>query len=301
MSFAYPAEVTSETGRKKYKQKILREFPETLKADIFILNDKETKADLLFYTEHPNAWHTALCLANKQLKMAAPRTPQTPRTPGFVQRIQDCLSLLEVEITEFKENKLQESDTIQQLKEELRLFKEETKLTIRELGLCQNIRKKHQRYSARQEPTHSPPQPGTTGHLPPNNRDECSAQDDPAQQSLCQDDPTQRSSAQRSPTQDDPAQRSPIQDDPAQRRPTQDDPAQRSPAQRSPTQDDPAQRRPTQDDPAQWNPTQDDPAQRSPAQRSPTQDDPAQRSPAQRSPLQQDPVQQHFLQLPPAE
>ncbi|KAJ8356549.1 hypothetical protein SKAU_G00193430 [Synaphobranchus kaupii] len=64
----------------------------------------------------------------------APRTPQTPRTPVSVQRIQDCLSLLEVEITEFKENKLQENDTIQQLKEELRLFKEETKLTIRELG-----------------------------------------------------------------------------------------------------------------------------------------------------------------------
>ncbi|KAJ8361335.1 hypothetical protein SKAU_G00178600 [Synaphobranchus kaupii] len=66
--------------------------------------------------------------------VSPPHTPQTPRTPVSVQRIQDCLSLLEVEITEFKENKLQESDTIQQLKEELRLFKEETKLTIRELG-----------------------------------------------------------------------------------------------------------------------------------------------------------------------
>lgn len=47
-----------------------------------------------------------------------------------VQRIQECLSLLEVEIIEFKENKLSESDTIQQLKDEIKLLKEETNTAV---------------------------------------------------------------------------------------------------------------------------------------------------------------------------
>lgn len=116
IAFAYPADVTSETGRKKHKHKVMREFPETLKADLCVLNDKVIKADLLFYTEHPNAWHTALCSANKQLKMAgnkAMRQLYLDTVPKFniniynngtvmIQGSEDSLEKFEMDFTNIK-------------------------------------------------------------------------------------------------------------------------------------------------------------------------------------------------------
>ena len=235
----YPEDLTNEAEKKKYRSKLLKDHPETLKADFKRQGDRAVITDLLFFTEHPEAWHATLreqyddlkMIGNKSIRQlytgtvpkfninfyntgtvmvqgsqtrmeefekdfsrlktlvgekktsvplttaptaqsnvhiqpsairatviadspsqpSAPSTtaptshvhtasstppsarfnnPHTPRTPVSVQRIQECLSLLEVEIIEFKENKLSESDTIQQMKNEIKLFKEETNTVV---------------------------------------------------------------------------------------------------------------------------------------------------------------------------
>ncbi|XP_058852600.1 uncharacterized protein LOC131699533, partial [Acipenser ruthenus] len=114
----YPDEVTSAKAKKLYKNKLMKESPETLIADCSLAGDKRTKTNLLFYTEHPTAWHTTLCTAHN------PRTlPLTPRLPSTVQHLKECLSLLEVEFAEFKEftlTTLTENDLVQQIRDEVR-------------------------------------------------------------------------------------------------------------------------------------------------------------------------------------
>ncbi|XP_041939849.1 flocculation protein FLO11-like [Alosa sapidissima] len=225
---SYPATVNSETQRKKYKEQLLRDSPETLVTDFMVLNGKETKVDLVFFTSHPEAWHQTLSSYNKAFKMAGnkamrqlyldskpkfniniynngtvmiqgsetgldqferdfsklkarvekvkptvpsaaaaettrptppppapsgsttappsapsppaatlPHSPQTPRTVS-VQRIQECLSFVEMEIAEFKESQLMDSDTTKQLMEEFKTFKKENELKIKNLELEMN-------------------------------------------------------------------------------------------------------------------------------------------------------------------
>ncbi|CAB1313300.1 unnamed protein product [Coregonus sp. 'balchen'] len=55
--FEYPAEIKSEKGRINFKHRILRENPETLFADC---SQNGTVTNLLFYTDHTTAWHTAV-------------------------------------------------------------------------------------------------------------------------------------------------------------------------------------------------------------------------------------------------
>ncbi|KAJ8360504.1 hypothetical protein SKAU_G00170290 [Synaphobranchus kaupii] len=181
LAISYPDNGSSDTARKKYKAKLLRDFPETLRADFMIFKDEERKTDLLFYTEHPNDWHTALSSAIKDLKMAGNKAMRqlfletTPkfninlynngtvmiqgsthrleqfernfdRTTVSVQRIQECLSMLEMEITEFKESKLQETDSVQQLRLELEKLKKESSSKLGELETSvTNLHKKNQR------------------------------------------------------------------------------------------------------------------------------------------------------------
>ena len=73
-SFSYSEEANSESKNKKYKAEILRENPETLKADFTVINRRETKADLLFYTEHPDVCHSTLLADNKHFKMCGNKT-----------------------------------------------------------------------------------------------------------------------------------------------------------------------------------------------------------------------------------
>ncbi|MGH0114782.1 UNVERIFIED_CONTAM: hypothetical protein FKN15_049656 [Acipenser sinensis] len=68
----YPVEVTSAKAKKLYKNKLIKlmkESPETLIADCSLAGGKRTKTNLLFYTEHPTAWHTALCTAHSNIKL----------------------------------------------------------------------------------------------------------------------------------------------------------------------------------------------------------------------------------------
>ncbi|MGH0192066.1 UNVERIFIED_CONTAM: hypothetical protein FKN15_002812 [Acipenser sinensis] len=65
----YPDEVTSAKAKKLYKNKLMKESPETLIADCSLAGGKRTKTNLLFYTEHPTAWHTALCTAHSNIKL----------------------------------------------------------------------------------------------------------------------------------------------------------------------------------------------------------------------------------------
>ncbi|KAM9471733.1 uncharacterized protein ACWYII_007451 [Salvelinus alpinus] len=58
--------------------------------------------------------------------------PTTPRTPAM-QRFHNTLSLVEAEVIELRENMLQEEDTVQKLKEEMKQFKEESRASIAKL------------------------------------------------------------------------------------------------------------------------------------------------------------------------
>ncbi|MGH0141572.1 UNVERIFIED_CONTAM: hypothetical protein FKN15_026301 [Acipenser sinensis] len=57
----YSEEVRFAQAKRQHKNKALRQSPETLIADYTVLGECRVKSNLLFYTQHPTAWHTALC------------------------------------------------------------------------------------------------------------------------------------------------------------------------------------------------------------------------------------------------
>ncbi|MGH0119772.1 UNVERIFIED_CONTAM: hypothetical protein FKN15_025651 [Acipenser sinensis] len=57
----YPEELSSAKARKNYKDRVLRESLETLIANYSTVDNCRVKCNLLLYTEHPSAWHSALC------------------------------------------------------------------------------------------------------------------------------------------------------------------------------------------------------------------------------------------------
>ncbi|MGH0147487.1 UNVERIFIED_CONTAM: hypothetical protein FKN15_010703 [Acipenser sinensis] len=59
--FQYPAELRSAQARKHHKLSVLRENPECLYTDYSGTGDKKMRSNLIFYTQHLNAWHTAVC------------------------------------------------------------------------------------------------------------------------------------------------------------------------------------------------------------------------------------------------
>ncbi|MGH0124272.1 UNVERIFIED_CONTAM: hypothetical protein FKN15_017959 [Acipenser sinensis] len=59
--FQYPAELRSAQARKHHKLSMLRENPECLYTDYSGTGDKKMRSNLIFYTQHFNAWHTAVC------------------------------------------------------------------------------------------------------------------------------------------------------------------------------------------------------------------------------------------------
>ncbi|MGH0149109.1 UNVERIFIED_CONTAM: hypothetical protein FKN15_014316 [Acipenser sinensis] len=59
--FQYPAELRSAQARKHHKLSVLRENPECLYTDCSGTGDKKMRSNLIFYTPHLNAWHTAVC------------------------------------------------------------------------------------------------------------------------------------------------------------------------------------------------------------------------------------------------
>lgn len=235
LTISYPKEANSESKKKKYKAELLRKHPETLRADFTLLHGKILKSDLVFYTEHPDFWHTTLLAEQKELKMCGNKTirqlylettpkfninfyktgtvmiqgpaykleefekdfqrlkslvektkptqvptptssavlstppphstsnpplaacsttasasitnsssritgtststssPAAPRSPVTMKRIQDCLSLLEMELIEMKENKVDEEDLLQQLKAEFIQHRTETNVKITQI------------------------------------------------------------------------------------------------------------------------------------------------------------------------
>ncbi|KAM9473035.1 uncharacterized protein ACWYII_008123 [Salvelinus alpinus] len=57
-SILYPKEAKNDTMRKAFKQKLLKERPETLFADLYKNGDV---SNLIFLTDQPNAWRSAVC------------------------------------------------------------------------------------------------------------------------------------------------------------------------------------------------------------------------------------------------
>ncbi|MGH0128069.1 UNVERIFIED_CONTAM: hypothetical protein FKN15_004509 [Acipenser sinensis] len=60
-AFQFPGEVKSAQARKQHKHRVLRESPETLIADCFQAGENTVTTNLLLFTEHTDAWHTAIC------------------------------------------------------------------------------------------------------------------------------------------------------------------------------------------------------------------------------------------------
>ncbi|KAL6459079.1 hypothetical protein MHYP_G00325510 [Metynnis hypsauchen] len=59
-TFEFPTEIRSESSRQQHKQKAQRENHETLFKDCGIIKGKRTTTNLLFYTGHSTAWHSAI-------------------------------------------------------------------------------------------------------------------------------------------------------------------------------------------------------------------------------------------------
>ncbi len=57
VAIQYPSDVTTDSARKNYKQKLLKDNPEILFADSFKTGEF---CNLIFFTDHPNVWHEAI-------------------------------------------------------------------------------------------------------------------------------------------------------------------------------------------------------------------------------------------------
>ncbi|KAJ8347015.1 hypothetical protein SKAU_G00284160 [Synaphobranchus kaupii] len=56
----YPVEVTNAQSRKPYKLSLLKSSPESLYCYYAHIEDRKIKNNLIFHTEHPTAWYTAV-------------------------------------------------------------------------------------------------------------------------------------------------------------------------------------------------------------------------------------------------
>ncbi|KAJ8342273.1 hypothetical protein SKAU_G00322010 [Synaphobranchus kaupii] len=56
----YPEHIQSAKARKLHKDKVLRSLPETLVSDYSGPEENRVRCNVLFYTQYPTAWHTAL-------------------------------------------------------------------------------------------------------------------------------------------------------------------------------------------------------------------------------------------------
>ncbi|KAJ8332491.1 hypothetical protein SKAU_G00422800 [Synaphobranchus kaupii] len=61
----YPVEVTNAQSRKQYKLSLLKSSPQSLYCDYAHIEDRKIKNKLIFHTEHPTAWHTAVYTKKK--------------------------------------------------------------------------------------------------------------------------------------------------------------------------------------------------------------------------------------------
>ncbi len=57
VAIQYPSDVTTDSARDNYKQKLLKDNPEILFADSFKTGEF---CNLIFFTDHPNVWHKAI-------------------------------------------------------------------------------------------------------------------------------------------------------------------------------------------------------------------------------------------------
>ncbi|MGH0170608.1 UNVERIFIED_CONTAM: hypothetical protein FKN15_013366 [Acipenser sinensis] len=154
--FQYPAELRSAQARKHHKLSVLREKPECLYTDY-------KKRNLIFYTQHLNAWHTAVCKTysnvtkrgicqGRQILFREDSDPDSTVLSinvyhsGTLQHntrhqpahpyMRECLALLELEFVEFREltlARLTETSITQQLRDEVSQLKRENRVAITEL------------------------------------------------------------------------------------------------------------------------------------------------------------------------
>lgn len=61
LEITYPETAKTAKEKKKMKEDMLREHPETLLSDYMGADGDKTLCNLLFYTSDPTAWHTTLC------------------------------------------------------------------------------------------------------------------------------------------------------------------------------------------------------------------------------------------------
>lgn len=106
---SYPNELKNAQAKKAYKHKRLKENPETLRGDFTQTGTNITITNLLFYTDHTEAWHRALCTHYTHRWSRARSSHhitvqhRTGSWRGQCLKSERPFSLQEVELIEFKE------------------------------------------------------------------------------------------------------------------------------------------------------------------------------------------------------
>ncbi len=122
---SYPQDVKNESARKTYKQKILKERPETLFSDTYKTGDV---SNLIFLTDQPLAWHSAISahypsvkkkgICNGwKLKIKEAEDPDTAMTSVNIYKngtvmVQGNLKQFEMDFLLIKERAQQEKSTL---------------------------------------------------------------------------------------------------------------------------------------------------------------------------------------------
>ena len=57
----YPEQVITAQQKKDFNKNVLCANPETLVADFSKKNNQRVKCNRVFFTQHPENWHTAIC------------------------------------------------------------------------------------------------------------------------------------------------------------------------------------------------------------------------------------------------
>ncbi|KAI7794676.1 hypothetical protein IRJ41_020546, partial [Triplophysa rosa] len=113
----YPSDITTEAARKTYKQKLLKENPETLFSDLFKTGEV---CNLIFFTDHPSVCHKAIIkhypsvkkegICNGwKVKIRDPHDPDSTEITVNIYKngtVMEHFSRLEIEMVQLKETVL---------------------------------------------------------------------------------------------------------------------------------------------------------------------------------------------------
>ncbi len=110
----YPQECTSDKSRKKYKQQLLRNRPETLFADEY---ETGKICNLIFHTDHQQAWRSAIYAHYRSLT-------EEPICNGFQLTITDAKDTVEVTVNIYTNGTVMVQGNFRRFEQDFDILKE---------------------------------------------------------------------------------------------------------------------------------------------------------------------------------